>query len=224
MEYLQPSITILGLRIDEPVTSFTDLIVAGICLYAFFQLPAKSSQKTLVYFKWYFLTMCIATAFGGVVGHAFLYALGFSWKLPGWLISMISITVLERAMIAYSKPYLTGNWFKFFSVFNFVELITFAGLAYYFLDFRFVEVHSGYGLVVFVLAFSLYNLKHRKDKTAARYLLTAVAFAALGGLAFMLKLGISQWFNHLDVSHVFLSGAAILFYKASQAMRKELGR
>ena len=40
-----------------------------------------SSHLTFFYFKYYFLVMGIATTFGGIIGHAFLYAFTFAWKL-----------------------------------------------------------------------------------------------------------------------------------------------
>lgn len=215
--YNQPSIHPFGIRIDEPITTLTDLMVSGICFYAFYQTQKREKNSALKYFQWYFLTMGIATAFGGIIGHAFLYALGFVWKLPGWLISMISITVLERAMIEYSKPLLKGRWHHFFGYFNLIELATFAFLSYYYLDFKFVEIHSGYGLIVFVLAFSIYNFIQREegDRAAAKNFIFAVGFAAMGGLVFMTKSGVSPWLNHNDISHIFLCVAAGYFYEGT---------
>ncbi len=72
MNFAQPSIEILGIRIDEPVTTFTDLIVSVVCLYAFYHLhkiPIKS--KVHWNLKYYFLSMGIATIFGGLIGHGF---------------------------------------------------------------------------------------------------------------------------------------------------------
>mgnify|MGYP000653791259 CR=1 FL=1 len=219
--YDQPSISPLGIRIDEPITTLTDLMVSGICFYAFIQISKREKNKALVYFQWYFLTMGVATAFGGIIGHAFLYALGFAWKLPGWLISMISITVLERAMIEYSKPLLKGRWHQFFGYFNLIELATFAFLSYYYLNFQFVEIHSGYGLIVFVLAFSIFNFikREKHDRQVAKNFIVAVGFAALGGLVFMTKSGISPWLNHNDISHLFLCGAAWFFYVGARKIK-----
>jgi len=57
-EFIQPSIEILNLRIDEPVTTLTDILLAGICFYAFFQtgkLEKSGSSKS--YFRLYFLIL-----------------------------------------------------------------------------------------------------------------------------------------------------------------------
>ena len=81
MELAQPSIYFLGLRIDEPVTTVTDLIVSAVCFYAFYQLhriPLKN--KVHWNLKYYFLSMGMATLIGGVIGHGFLYLFSFAWK------------------------------------------------------------------------------------------------------------------------------------------------
>src|SRR5690606_15052511 len=107
----------------------------------------------------YFLLMGIATLIGGIIGHGFLYALSFYWKLPGWLLSMLAINFLERVMIRFSKPVLTSGGAKFFSWFNVAELVVFAALAFGTLDFLYVEIHSTYGLLVVVFGFCIFNLR-----------------------------------------------------------------
>ncbi|MFZ1806565.1 MAG: hypothetical protein WAU36_05060, partial [Cyclobacteriaceae bacterium] len=101
----QPPITVFNIRIDEPVNMFTDLIVSAVCLIAYYKLTRKQLPgKTQLYFRWYFLLMGLATFFGGVIGHGFLYAFSFAWKLPGWIISMFSIALIERSSIEHARP------------------------------------------------------------------------------------------------------------------------
>jgi hypothetical protein len=117
-DYRQPSVFIDGIRIDEPVTSITDILVSVVCFYSLFKLKEPSEDDLVrtvrYYFRRYFLLMGISTFYGGCIGHAFLYMLSFSWKLPGWLLSMISMNFLERAMIEYTKT-LPGTCFRSFS-------------------------------------------------------------------------------------------------------------
>ena len=72
MVFEHTSILIGNLRIDEPVTVLTDLIVSAVCFFASFKLFKLSlKNKVHVYLKYYFLSMGIATFIGGVVGHGF---------------------------------------------------------------------------------------------------------------------------------------------------------
>ncbi|MEA2106203.1 MAG: hypothetical protein U9P82_05720 [Bacteroidota bacterium] len=72
MQFEQPSIFIQNIRIDEPVTTLTDLFVSFVCFYAFYKLnKIPIRNKVHLYLRYYFLSMGIATAIGGIVGHGF---------------------------------------------------------------------------------------------------------------------------------------------------------
>jgi len=241
MQFEQPSIFIQNIRIDEPVTTFTDLMVSAVCFYAFFKLnKVPVRNKVHFYLRYYFLSMGIATTIGGVVGHGFLYLfdtqwhtpeelLNFigkifrkdllntvanPWKLPGWLTSMFSIMLVERAAIEYARPLLKKGVGTFFAWLNIIELITFVSLTFLTLNFFFVEIHSAYGLLVIVASFNLFV--HVKTKTkGSKLFLIAVGLSAIGALFFMNQWGISPWFNHFDISHTFMTISALFFYKGS---------
>ena len=113
MELVQPSIYICNIRLDEPVTTITDLVVSVMCFYAFYQLNSIPKKNKVHWnLKYYFLSMGLATLIGGVIGHGFLYLFSFAWKLPGWLTSMFSIALLERASILYAKPSINRKTFS----------------------------------------------------------------------------------------------------------------
>ena len=156
--------------------------------------------------------MGIATAFGGLFGHAFLYALSFSWKLPGWIVSMFSIMLIERAAINHTRILLKPTIVKVLAVINIIELLIFMSLAIGKLDFFYVEFHSGYGLMFVVLG--LEGLLYVKTKNAAsKNILIGIGFAALAALVFMNKLSPHQWFNHLALSHTFMAVASYFIYR-----------
>ncbi|HEX3009960.1 MAG TPA: hypothetical protein VHO90_20330, partial [Bacteroidales bacterium] len=106
MDYSQPSVYIWGVRIDEPVTSLTALMIAAVCLFAFVRLGKLDKSKSVFYLRYYFLIMAAATANGGIIGHAFLSHLSFAWKLIGWILSMVSVMLIERASIEYASKLL----------------------------------------------------------------------------------------------------------------------
>jgi hypothetical protein len=218
MNLPQPSVEYFGIRIDEPVTTFTDLIVSAVCFYAFYQLH-KISLKNKVHWnlKYYFLSMALATLIGGVIGHGFLYLFTFAWKLPGWLTSMFSIALLERASILYAKPLVKPRVGNFFAWMNIIELSTFVIVTFSTLNFFFVEVHSAYGLLVIVTSFNFVVYRKRKSE-ASKLFLIAVGISAISALIFMNEIGISKWFNHYDISHILMSVSAFVFYRGSLKM------
>ncbi|PLX12730.1 MAG: hypothetical protein C0597_12635 [Marinilabiliales bacterium] len=242
MYYEQPSIFPFGLRIDEPVTTLTDLFVSFICFYAFFKLnKIDVKNKVHLYLKYYFLSMGIATTIGGIIGHGFIYLFdaqwtapeGFirvlgkifgeeilkdvanPWKLPGWLTSMFSIALVERASIEYARPLINRKVVTFFAWLNVIELLTFVTITFASLNFFFVEVHSAYGLLLVVTSFNLLVYLKTKKKGSKLFLI-AVGFSAIGALFFMNKWGFSPWFNHYDISHVLMTFSALYFYIGSK--------
>lgn len=223
MDVVQPSIHIFGLLIEEPVTTLTDLLVTAICLYAFFKLgKIANKQPVKTYLRIYFLSMGIATAIGGLIGHGFFYAFDYNmyWKLPGWLTSMVSIAMLERASIEYSRRLINKKTGVVFAWLNITELFTFMVITLVSQNFFFVEVHSAYGLLVVVSGFNFYIYYNTKSKGSKLFLI-AVGFSAISALVFMNKWGISKWFNHFDISHVVMTISAWYFYRGAKYILKE---
>ncbi len=162
--------------------------------------------------------MGLATLLGGIVGHGFLYAFGDFWKFPGWAFSMLAINLIERVMITYSRPYIRSWFVRLFSWLNIVELLLFVTLAFVTLQFRFVEIHTAYGLLVFVFSFSLFHYIKGNDKMVFKWFIGGVLAVAVSDLFFLREIAISKWFNHIDISHILLALAAWLFYMGARRM------
>lgn len=211
----QPSIELWGIRIDEPVTMLTDLLVSAVCFFAYYRLTKQRFPgRTHEYFRFYFLLMSVATFIGGVIGHGFLYALSFPWKLPGWIVSMFSVALIERSAIERAKSLIDPRAAKFFMVLNIVELLTVMTVTISTLNFKWVEFHSGYGLLGVVLPFHFYTWYRTRDK-GSFVIMVAVMVASCAALIFMNKISIHTWFNYLDISHVMMAIGAYVFYKGA---------
>ncbi|MBN2893328.1 MAG: hypothetical protein JXL97_15760 [Bacteroidales bacterium] len=210
------SVVFWGIRIDEPVVTVTDLLVSVLCfIYAWKIDQSGKKEKTFLYFKIYFFSMGVATMLGGLIGHAFLYAFSFYWKLPGWITSMISIMFVERAAIEHTRIWLKDSVVKILGVINILEFLTFLTLTITSLDFFYVEFHSGYGLMFVVLSLEGFLFLKTKN-SASKHLLAGVGFAAIAALFFMFKISPHQWFNYLSVSHVLMAVAATFFYQGAK--------
>lgn len=165
--------------------------------------------------------MGIATTIGGIVGHGFLYAFSYNeslpvspWKLPGWLTSMISIAMVERASIEYARKLIKPAVGTFFAWLNIIELITFIIITFSTLNFFFVEVHSAYGLLIVVAGFNGF-VYYKTRSEGSKYYLIAVGVSAISALVFMNELGLHTWFNHYDLSHCIMTLSAYFFYRGS---------
>ncbi len=213
-------IDVAGIRVEEPVTAITDLMVTAVCIYAFAKLPNKSrSGYSVSYFKFYFLTMAIATLYGGIIGHAFFYFFTIDAKIPAWIMSMISIGLIERAAIAHSGRYMSKTAGQFFSWLNIVELTALIVTVLYTKNFFYVEAHAAYGLMLVVLSLEAYVfLKNKSEESML--MLVGVGVAAAAATVHLTKFTLHEWFNHLDLSHVLMAIAGFIFYKAVGTIAK----
>lgn len=215
----QPSVFPFGIRIDEPVTTATDILVGLTCLICAWKLrllynDSRMHRQVMLYF----ILMGVATLLGGILGHGFLYAVGFFWKLPGWLLSMIAVNLLERVMIHFSAARLSPRMLRFFSVFNIIELLVFMALAFGTLDFLYVQIHSTYGFLVVVFSFCVYNYRKNHHPEVMKDMMIGVGWIFVCAVVFVARVSISPWFNHADLAHLFMFIGAIYFYRGSRGL------
>jgi hypothetical protein len=216
----QPSISPFGICIDEPIAMLTNIIVALICFYAFYQLnKRKLPGRAQLYFRLYFLLMGIATLLGGVIGHGFLYALSFEWKLPGWIIGMLSVGLIQHAAIAHARPLIKPHIGNYFLIVNLTELLTLIIVTIISLNFKWVELHSVYGLLAIVSTFHAYIYYRTRDKGSLT-ILAGLAITGIASLVFKNKLSISSWFNYQDISHTLMAIATYVLYLGAVRLQK----
>jgi len=209
----QPPVFIGDFQISEPMTTLTDLLVAAVCFYGYYQLnQRKIGGRIGWYVKYYLLMMCLSTFFGGLLGHGFQHLVGFNWKIPGWLFGMYSLLFLERASIIQASTLLEPKTTTFLKFFNIIEIIAFTIIVLWTLDFIYVGIHSAVAVLLVVLPLQIFI--YRKTKSAASYqMLLGVGWAFVAYLIFISKFSLHTFFNHLDIAHIFMALAAWKFYQ-----------
>jgi len=214
-KYIQPSIEILNLRIDEPITTVTDLLFAAICFYAFFRIRRMEYDgRVKWYFKYYFLTLGLGGMTGGIFGHAFLYSLPQEWKLVSWVFTIISVALITHAVVELSKPLVKPRFTKWVGRINLLILALTVFYTLWTLAFLPVKYYSIFGLVGVVGSISYYiYLKTRKRGVAI--LMAAIGIGFISALVFSFEWGLSPWLNHNDISHLILSFSAFGMYKGA---------
>jgi len=212
-------ISIGELIIMEPIVSLTDIMVSLACFFAYYKLKRLKLQGRLYFhFKLHFLSMGLATLFGGTIGHAFLYAFDDSWKLAGWLISMISINFLERAFIAHTIQYLSEKTRFLIKTANNIELLVFMAITVYTLNFDYVEFHTGFGLIIVVFPLQIYMYLKTKDK-GTRFIFIIVVLAIISAIIFVNQISLHNWLNHISISHLLMFVMVILLYKSATTLK-----
>ena len=214
-KYIQPSIEILNLRIDEPITTATDILFAAICFYAFFQIRRlEYTGRVKWYFKYYFLTLGLGALSGGIFGHAFLYTLSPEWQLVSWVLSVIAVALIAHALVELSRP-LVKPWFsKWVGRINLLILALTIFITLWTLAFSPVKYYSIFGLVG-IVGFLSYFIYLKTRKRGVAIVMAAVGVGFISALVFSFEWGLSPWFNHNDISHLILSFSAFGMYKGA---------
>ena len=212
----EPSIYISGIRIDEPVTTITDIVVGVVCIYAFIRLIKDfRPSKERTFFWIFFLGLGIGTILGGLLGHAFLYSLQPAWQLPGWLLSMAAISFLGLASIEIISKNLHPRLVYIFIGLIIIAYLILGIMVTVYLDFIYVVIQIAFSLVGIVLAIHIYGWFRSKNPGHLLFL-AGVTIMIFTAFIFLLKLNLNQWVNQNSISHALMAFCAILFYKGAR--------
>ena len=217
----QPSVNLFGVILDEPVTTITDLFVAAMCFYAFYQIwkdPGRTKAQT--HFAWYFLLLGVGTTFGGLFNHGFKYAFedGY-WKVPSWETSILAIYFLTRACVEYTRPAIRPLVSQMLSISMAIGAIVFSTLMLYQMTVIPVVAYTGVGMWAVVFPLQVFIYSRTRDEVS-KWCLLALFSTMMAAVAFLGEIVIDKWFNHIDLSHVFMFLAVYWFYLAAKAAGK----
>lgn len=218
----QPSIELLGLRIDEPITTLTGIFIAVTCFYCCYKLRQTDLSHPVLKFMYYFqLTLGWSSLLGGILGHAFLYKLGLVWKLPGWELAMISAFAMAQASLLRYYGTEKRNAYKKLTWANALTLTGCSALSAYTLDFFWVEIYTAIGLLA-IMSTAEYRLYKSGDRAVSSLLLTGMIPMLISVVFIVVKFSASPWFNYFDISHLFICATVLYFFKALQVQSQEL--
>ena len=110
--YQNPTIYIGNLRVDEPITTLTDLVFIGVCFFAFFKTKNISSDKGLNLYRWFFLLTGASTLVAALIGHAFLYYFGAEAKIYGWVTGIFGTCFAQFAALYHARKTIGEFTFK----------------------------------------------------------------------------------------------------------------
>ena len=212
--FQNPTIYIGDLRIDEPITTLTDMLFIGLCFFAFFKTKDVTSDKALNLYRWFFLLTGVSTIVAAFVGHTFLYYFGQEAKIYGWFTGLFGTSFAQFAALYHTRNSISKSLFKTLIVICSIEVVAAFVSVFAFWSFVVVEVHSAFGLVLIVTI--LENIHYKKTKSQlSLFMIYGVGVAVLAVLCHVFKLAFSVWFNHMDLSHIFMAISMYLMYKGA---------
>lgn len=210
---IQPSILVGNLRVDEPITTLTDIILAIVSFIAFYRIRRLGEKgRFRGYFGFYFLSLGLGALTGGLLGHAFLYRIAPAWKLISWILAIISVSLMIHAMVEITRPLLRHRMTRLILLINWFLMPIALYLTMRRLSFSPVTLYTIYGMLLVVGSLSLFTYLKTGTNGVSQFLL-AVGLGLISALIFSRQWGFSPWFNHNDISHLILALCAFLFYK-----------
>lgn len=212
--FQNPTIHIGDLRIDEPITTLTDLLFIGVCFFAFFKTTHISRDTGLNLYRWFFLLTGASTLVAALIGHAFLYYFGAEAKIYGWVTGIFGTSFAQFAALYHVRKTIGESLFKGLLILCIIEVVAAFVLIFVVWSFVIVEVHSAFGLVLIVTI--LENIHYKKTKSQlSLFMMYGVSVAVIAVLCHVFKLAASVWFNHADLSHIFMALSMYLMYKGA---------
>lgn len=212
------------MHIAEPMTLFTDYLLAGLVFNLGLRLQAlwrHTGQHSVRWWAFGFHASAAAALAGGTY-HGFLsYLVGIPafllWKFTVLAVGLAALCLFAGAVIAT----LSGPPKKWLLVLAVMKFLVYAAWMGFHDDFRFVIYDYAPALLgVFLLA--IYAALARRERFAS-WLIGGVliSFVAAGIQASGLKL--HQHFNHNDLYHVVQMGAFWLLYRGGLLLRDRRG-
>ncbi len=197
---------IWGLQLLEPMALILNLVMSFQSFLYYQKIRASFASPFSAYFSKFFLFISISTFFAAW-SHLFYNYLGLVGKIPGWATSIISISMLEYAMVIYLYP--KGN-ILLKSIIALLMASAF-GLLIFELKFLWVAIHTALGLVLFLgMPFSFRIIKGEEK---ASFFFWGFISMLMTLPVELIRLNLHPWFQHHEISHVFMICALYCFSK-----------
>ncbi len=205
----KPFIHLCGLKLIEPATLFSDLLVAVFCFIFYKKLIRFQSQTlSIKYWRFFYLMLGVSTFIAGFAHVLLLYTrnglLFISWFLSGFAIFFIELSSVSQISQQKSKQRLTQIIY--------LQLFLFIVALGYFKTFVSVKIHTAIGLIGFVLVINL--SKYIVERKRGYFLIiTGVLLIVFTAFIHSMRLSVNQWFNHNDLSHLVMTCSLFTFFE-----------
>lgn len=214
-------ITIAGITISEPVTSFTDVILAIISFVLVGRFRNRLNESFFNNaWRMFFLFMGISTSIGAVA-HAVRETAPAATFNTLWMAMNISCSISVffalKATIRFSRA--ADGMDKLLIFLNYGLLILFLGYTFIMNDFEIFKIHAAAGLF---LIFLTHLIAYFKSHIGSGWIVSGMMLSFLTVLIHTTQFSISPWFNYKDISHVIMMASLLFVYNGIHIMSESL--
>ena len=214
-------ITVAGLTIGEPVTSFTDIVLAVISFTLFARIKNRLNESFFNNsWRMFFLFMGFSTG-TGALAHALNGTDAVQWYDTLFtcmtLFSSISVFYALKATINFTNLPLLAS--KVLTTLNFTLLMVFMAYTYFSSNFEIFKIHAAAGLF---LIFLTHFIAWRRSHSGSGWIMSGMGISFFTVLIHTKQFSLSPWFNYKDISHVIMMVSLIMIYNGVYMMGQNL--
>lgn len=209
MEAVQ--IEILGVVVRHPWSVATNVALAVECFWlGALTLRGRAPQPRLR--GAFFLALGVGAAFGAPK-HGFPLMPGHEWVRFASNVGLgVAVTFAQLAAIRARVP--SRGTARVLERLALVQLTVFLAVTAFTRDFAVVAVHMSVGMIPLLAAATRAAARGCR---ASGWIAVGLAVAMAGGVAYALRVGVSPWFNHVDVAHVLLAVTVAFVFVGAHA-------
>lgn len=212
------SICFFDIKLLEPVTVFTNIIISFFCLYFYFKLNVNSSNlKFEKYWRLFFLYFSFSSMIGAVA-HGFKGYFNESVFNLVWLsMNLSSILITHYLLLSNLEIVSTSDKNKGIlkTAIGFISIL-FVGIIFLTNNFLSVKINA---FISILFTIYVHIVIYRKGESGSGFILFGFTFSLLSVLVHSIKFSISSWFNYKDISHVIMNiSLYIIFIGVSQRL------
>ena len=198
--------------IAEPMTLFTDYVLAGVTAWLGWRLSRQREGQAA---RSFWALAFAALAAGALLGGSYH---GFAQSAVLWKITVVAIGIASFAMLAGSAIAVTdGTLRKLLLAFAGVKFVLFCLWMLAHDAFIYVIADTGIAMAAVAVLHAASAIRHRDP--ASLWMLGAVAVSVLAAGVQASGFALHPNFNHNDLYHVIQIAAMALFYSGARRLR-----
>ena len=210
-----PSIYFGTFEFREPVTTLTDIIVGVTCLFfvVWLNRRKKSASSTFTFYKNYLLIFSFGIICGGILGHGLQAYISPSWKMVGWILSLIGQVYLVLASLKQLDGIINSKIQKLLLRFTITSLVIASVLILLPITRHFIITQITSTILVLGITLPLQAFHYVKTKSKGSLLMCyGILVLLIPAVVFNFNFNLGKWFNAMDIAHVFMNISVVLMF------------
>lgn len=220
---------IYGVKIAEPMTVLTNLVLFILCTYCAIVVNRENSRKKYDFVRYYALFLLftgISALLGGIFSHGFKYYFEVIYYIPGWFIALAGgyyagLGAFRHASSNDLWPNVLQKHDKSIRIFLLISLLAAMVLTFIFKNFLIVTCYTAFTMFVIGSFFEL-NIYLKKKEEGSKLYLISIGLGIVVLFVYLFKWGISPSFNQNDVAHVIMAVSMYIFMLSFLRMKGKI--